>query len=151
MYDETFKAFKTEMESFDAQHYFNIPYEDLSQSNIRPHYRKLRQREQALLIAADDLIPILAKDGLTEEERLLKEDLDSVSTQIIAAKLTYGDNVSKISEHSRRDSDTGSNVSPQAKNQQTSPGIWTLSSPLENTTPVTTSPNTHSSTKIRQQ
>ena len=66
MYDETLKAFKAEMATFDDQHYFNMPFEDLPQSNIRPHYRKLRQRQQALLVAADDLIPILAKDGLTE-------------------------------------------------------------------------------------
>ena len=74
MYDENLKAFISEMESFEDQHYFNTPHEDLPQSNIRPHYRKLRQREQALLIAAEDLIPILVKDGLTEEERLLNSE-----------------------------------------------------------------------------
>ena len=147
MYDKTLKAFKAEMASFDDQHYFNMPYENLPQSNIRPHYRKLRQRQQALLTAADDLTPILVKDGLTEEERLIKEDLDSVSTQITAVKFTYGDNVSKISEHSRRNSDTGSNVSPQITNHQTSPGIWTLSSPQNNTTPITTSLNAHCNTQ----
>ena len=97
IYDETLKAFKAEMATFDDQHYFNMPFEDLPQSNIRPPYRKLRQREQALLIAAEDLIPILAKDGLIEEERLLKEELDNVSTQIIAVKPSFGDNVSKLS------------------------------------------------------
>ena len=61
MYDENLKALKTEVSKFDAQKYHNKPYEAIIKSNIRPHYRKIRQREQALLIAAEDLIPILKK------------------------------------------------------------------------------------------
>ena len=44
MYDETLKAFNTEMARFDAQKYHNQPYEALMNTNIRPHYKKLRQR-----------------------------------------------------------------------------------------------------------
>ena len=67
---------------------------------------------------------------------------------MIAVKFTYGDNLSKSSEHSRRDSNTESNISLQNKNQhQTPPGVWSLSSPQNNTTPVTTSPNAQYNTQ----
>ena len=72
IYDEASKALKAEISKFEAQKYYNKPYEALIQSNIRPHYRKIRQRQQALLIAAEDLIPILEKDGMIQEEREVK-------------------------------------------------------------------------------
>ena len=104
MYNEILKALNAEMTSFEAKEYHNMSYEALLKSNIRPHYRKLRQRQQALLIAADDLIPILEKDGMINEQRTLKEDIDSVSTQMIAIKFSFGDSISIGTESNRRES-----------------------------------------------
>ena len=55
MYNENLKALNAEIARFDAQKYYNKPCEALINSNICPHYRKIRQGQQALAIAAEDL------------------------------------------------------------------------------------------------
>ena len=140
MYNETLKALNAEIARFDAQKYYNKPCEALINSNIRPHYRKIRQRQQALAIAAEDLLPILEKDGLVQEEREVKEDIDNTSSQIIAIKFQFGDSVSNCSEKTRQESDIGSNASIQIQNKHQTSGIWSLSSPPINTIPTSTSP-----------
>ena len=136
MYDETLKALNAEIARFDAQKYHNEPYEALINSNIRPHYRKIRQRQQALQTAAEDLLPILEKGGMVQEEREVKEDIDNASSQIIAVKLQFGDSVSNFSERSRQESDIGSNASIQINNQYQTSGVRSLS-PIPNNTALT--------------
>ena len=140
MYDENLKALNAEITRFDAQKYHNQPYEALINSNIRPHYRKIRQRQQALQIAAEDLLPILGKDGMAQEEREVKEDLDNVSSQINAVKFQFGDSVSNSSEHRRQETEIISNASIQINNQHQTSGIWSISSPPNTTIPTSTSP-----------
>ena len=70
---------------------------------------------------------------------MLKEDINSVTIQIISIKLTYGDSVMNFSGHSLHYSDIRSSTSLQNRNQhQTSPGVWSISPPQNNTTPITT-------------
>ena len=140
IYDEALKSLNAEIDRFDAQKYHNKPYEALISSNIRPHYRKIRQRQQALTAAAEDLLLILEKEGMVQEEREVKEDIDNASSQIIAVKFQFGDSVSNCSEKTRQESDTVSNASTHIQSHHPTSGFWSLSSPPTNTIPTSTSP-----------
>ena len=82
-------------------------------------------REQALLIASEDLCPLLEKSGLTHEARAIQKKLDSLLTPITNIKLTYRDVVSTISNSVRQDPDVESlHIETTPTNQNTPPGIW---------------------------
>ena len=113
------------MEEFDAQEYLQKSPEGLPLTDIRPRYRRLRMREQALIIASEDLCPLLEKNGLIHESRTVQKRVDSLLTPITNIKLTYRDVVSTISNSIRQDPDVESlHLGATPTNQNTSPGIW---------------------------
>ena len=101
--EESLRAAEQELEEFKDQ---NFPYmnpEALPQTDIKPRYRKLRLREQALILAAEDLRPILEKSGLKQDLATLNQQVDAVVAQTICIKLTYNKVVSKFTETDRSD------------------------------------------------
>ena len=52
IYEEAVSAIQRELAEFEAQKYLLKPMEDLPSTDLRPRYRKLRMREQALLLAS---------------------------------------------------------------------------------------------------
>ena len=55
IYEEAVRAIQRELAEFEAQKYLFKPHEDLHSTDIRLRYRKLCMREQALLLASEDL------------------------------------------------------------------------------------------------
>ena len=55
-------AMQRELAELEAQKYLFRSLEDLPSTDIRPRYRKLRMREQALILASEDLCPLLEKE-----------------------------------------------------------------------------------------
>ena len=103
VFEESLRAAEQELEEFKDQ---NFPYmnpEALPQTDIKPRYRKLRLREQALILAAEDLRPILEKSGLKQDLATLKQQVDAIAAQTTCIKLTYNKVVSKFTETDRTD------------------------------------------------
>ena len=88
-------------------------------------------REQALLLASEDLCPLLERSGLIQEARKVKEEVDYLLTPITNIKLTYKDLVSNITDSVRQEPDVESlHHEATPINQNTSPGIWNNSTVL---------------------
>ena len=81
IYNEALTSFKEELLEFEAQNYLNLPPENIHQTDIRARYRTLRMREQALILASNDLTPILEKGGQIQELDTLNEEVKSANTQ----------------------------------------------------------------------
>ena len=104
--------------------------ETLPSTDIRPRYRKLRMREQALLLASEDLCPLLEKSGLIQEARKVREEVDYLLTPITNIKLTYKDLVSNVTGSVRQEADVESIDQTTSTHQNTSPGIWSTNTVL---------------------
>ena len=88
-------------------------------------------REQALIIASEDLCPLLEKSGLIHEARTVQKEVESLLIPITNIKLTYRDVVSTISNSVRQDPDVESlHLGATPTNQNTSPGIWSNNTAL---------------------
>ena len=96
IYEEAVRATQRELAEFEAQKYFFIALEDLPSTDIRPRYRTLRMREQALLLASEDLCPLLEKSGLMQDARKIREEVDFLLSPITNIKLTYKDLVINV-------------------------------------------------------
>ena len=68
VYEEALQSVTNELTEFEEQRYLNYPMGDLPQTDIKARYRTVRLREQALIIASEDLLPLLTKSGLTHEK-----------------------------------------------------------------------------------
>ena len=118
-------ALKSHLRDFHAKNYTNAPPQDLAQTDLRPRYRRLRQREHALLAAMEDLSPILEKASMIQEQRALQEEVDSAQAQVVNIKFTFHNDVSTFTEDARAHQDEES-VTSNAIQQQphTSPIEW---------------------------
>ena len=94
IFEEALKATHRELADFDAQNYHNKTPENLPSTDIRPRYRKLRMREQALILASEDLCPLLEKSGLIHESMTVQEQVNSALVPITNMKFTFHDFVS---------------------------------------------------------
>lgn len=79
--EQTLISINNELEEFEPQQYLNLPPDQLPSIDIRSRYRKLLLRGPALLIGLEDHIPLLLKQGPSQEEVTLKEEINSVITQ----------------------------------------------------------------------
>ena len=77
IFEEALKATQRELLEFEAQKYLQESPESLPLTDVRPRYRKLRMREQALILASEDLCPLLEKSGLVQESRTVQEEVNS--------------------------------------------------------------------------
>ena len=123
IYEEAVRAIQRELAEFEAQKYLFKPHEDLHSTDIRPRYRKLRMREQALLLASEDLRLLREKSGLMPDARKIKEEVDYLLTPITNIQLTYKDLVSNASGSARQEADSESLDQPMSIHQTASPGI----------------------------
>ena len=123
IYEEVVRAVQRELAEFEAQKYLFKPLEELPSTDIRPRYRKLRMREQALLLASEDLCPLLEKYGLMQDVRKTKEEVDYLLTPITNIKLTYMDQVSNVTGSVRQEADAESIDQPMPTHQNTSSGL----------------------------
>ena len=105
IYDEALGKLKTELEEFDAQSYHNLSPEVRAQSDIRLRYRSIRIRDQVFTTAAQDLAPILEREGMAQELKELKQNIESVSAQVTSIKLTHVHDVSVFIETFGNESD----------------------------------------------
>ena len=117
------RAIQRELVEFKAQKYLFKSFEDLPSTDIRPRYRKLRMREQALLLASEDLCPLLEKSGLMQDARKTKEEVDYLLTPITNIKLTYMDLVSNVTSSVSQEADVESTVQPMPSHRTASPEI----------------------------
>ena len=108
IYQEAVRAIQRELAEFEAQRYLFKPREDLPSSDIRPRYRRLRMRKQALLLASEDLCPLLERRGLMQDVRKTREEVDLLLTPITNIKLTYKDVVSNVTGSARQEADVES-------------------------------------------
>ena len=122
IYEEAVRAIQRELAEFEAQKYLFKSLEDLPSTDIRPRYRKLRMREQALLLASEDLRPLLEKRGLMQDARKIQEEVDYLITPITNIKLTYMDLVSNVTGSVRQEADDESTDQPMPTYQIASPG-----------------------------
>ena len=76
-------------------------------------------REQALLLASEDLCPLLEKSGLMQDARNIQEEVDYLLTPITNIKLTYMDQVSNVTGSVRQEADAESTLSPPEINSST--------------------------------
>ena len=95
IYEEAVRTIQRELAEFEAQKYLFKSLEYLPSKNIRPRYMKLRMQEQAILLASEDLCPLLEKSGLMQNTRKIQE-VDYLLTPITNIKLTYMDLVSNV-------------------------------------------------------
>ena len=86
IFEEALDALKSHLTDFHAQNYTNAPQQDLAQTDLRPRYRRLRQREQVLLAAMEDLNPLLEKAGMAQEQTILQQEVDSAQSTSISAR-----------------------------------------------------------------
>ena len=124
IFEEALKATQRELREFEAQNYLQESPESLPLTDVRPRYRKLRMREQALILASEDLCPLLEKSGLVQEANTVKEEVNSALIPITNIKLTYRDVVSTITDSIQQEPDFDSirhNTPPTYQNK--SPGI----------------------------
>ena len=80
-----------ELAELEAQRYLFKSFEDLPSTDIRPRYRKLRMREQALLLASEDLCVLHERRGLTQDAKKIHEEVDYFLTPVTNIKLTHKD------------------------------------------------------------
>ena len=132
IYEEAVRAIQRELAEFEAQKYLFKPLEELPSTDIRPRYRRLRMREQALLLASEDLCPLLEKSGLMQDVRKIQEEVDYLLTPITNIKLTYMDQVSNVTGSVRQEADAESIDQPMPTHQHTLSGL----SPCRVTTPL---------------
>ena len=78
-------------------------------------------REQALLLASEDLCPLLDKSGLLQDVRKVREEVDFLLTPITNIKLTYKDLVSNVTGLARREADVESIDQTPSTHQTASP------------------------------
>ena len=123
IYEEAVRAIQCELAEFEAQKYLFKPHEDLHSTDIRPRYRKLRMREQALLLASKDLRLFREKSGLMPDARKIQEEVDHLLTPITNIQLTYKDLESNVSGSARQEADTESMAQPMSTHQHASPEI----------------------------
>ena len=69
----------------------------LSATDVRPRYRTLRLREQAFVLASEDLCPLLDRYGLTQQQTTLMEEAENVTLRVRNIKDMYSDVVSNVS------------------------------------------------------
>ena len=120
IYEEAVKAIQRELAEFEAQKYLFKPYEDLHSTDIRPRYRKLRMREQALLLASEDLRLLREDSGLMPDARKIQEEVDYLLTPITNIQLTYRDLVSNASGSAHQEGDSVSLDQPMSTHQAAS-------------------------------
>lgn len=128
---EALRATQRELVEFDAQKYLLQSPENMPLTDVRPMYRKLCMREQALILASEDLCPLLEKSGLIHEARTVPEEVNSALVPITNIKLTYKDVVSIMTDLAREEPDVESlrqNTTPG--HQNTSPILWSTSTAL---------------------
>merc|ERR1711873_21271 len=123
IYEEAVKAIQRELAEFEAQKYLFKPHEDLHSTDIRPRYWKLRMREQALLLASEDLRLLRENSGLMPDAKKIQEEVDYLLAPITNIQLTYKDLVSNVSVSARQEADTESWDQPMSTHQTASPGI----------------------------
>ena len=63
---------------------------------------------KALLLASEDLCPLLEKSGLMQDVRMIREELDFLLTPITNIKITYKDLVSNVTGSARQEADVES-------------------------------------------
>ena len=80
-------------------------------------------REQALLLASEDLCPLLEKRGLMQDVRKTREEVDLLLTPITNIKLTYKDVVSNVTGSARQEADVESIDQNPSIHQTASPEI----------------------------
>ena len=131
IFEEALKATHRELSEFDAQNYHKETPENLHAKDIRPRYRKLRMREQALILASEDLCPLLEKSGLIHESRTVQEQVNSALVPITNIKFTFHDFVSVMTDSVRNEPDADllhHRTTPI--NHNSSPGIWSTNTAL---------------------
>ena len=80
-------------------------------------------RKQALLLASEDLCPLLERRGLMQDVRKTREEVDLLLTPITNIKLTYKDVVSNVTGSARQEADVESIEQNPPIHQTASPGI----------------------------
>ena len=80
-------------------------------------------REQALLLALEDLCPLLERRGLMQDARKTREEVDFLLTPVTNIKLTYKDVVSNVTGSARQEADVESIDQTPSIHHNTSPGI----------------------------
>ena len=78
-------------------------------------------REQALLLASEDLRLLREDSGLMPDARKIQEEVDYLLTPITNIQLTYKDLVSNVSGSARQEADTESVDQPMSTHQTASP------------------------------
>ena len=131
-FEDALKSLTRELMEFDDQHYYDESPESLPLTDIRSRYRKIHLRKQALMIATEDLSPLLEKSGLVQEERIIQKEVDAILIRITNIKLSFTDVVSRYTDSISPDHEIDSQTHTSTPNlTNTSPTIWSNGSSLQ--------------------
>ena len=97
-------------------------------------------REKILIIASEDLLPILERMGLATEANLVNEEVDNVLTSTTNIKCSFTDVVSKFSREMEENQETASSSNhSQHEHFATPQESWDLTSQVRDTPPISSS------------
>ena len=93
-YTDALEAIEHELEMFHENNFHLSSTGELPNTTLNIHYKKLRAREQALIISCTDLTQIISNMGLSEERTKLVNEVRGIQSQITNIKLMYREFVS---------------------------------------------------------
>ena len=105
IYNEALESLRTEIQEFNAQKFQTMEAIDLTNTDVSSRCKRIVHRESALLMAFEDLSSLTERQGLYQENKSLKEQVDKLLTQTTFIKLTFKDFISNCSTILRDDLD----------------------------------------------
>ena len=105
IYNEVLESLRTEIQEFNAHNFQSMEATALIDTDVSSRCKRIFHRESALLMAFEDLSSLTEREGLYQENKSLKEQMDKQLTQTTFIKHTFKDFISNCSSILRDDLD----------------------------------------------
>lgn len=104
-----------QFENFNAGKFHHFSTEELPRTTLNAQYKRLRARDQALLVRCTDLIQLMINKGLSNERTKVVSEVRYIQSQVTNIKLNYRDFVSTTSSLQENEEEV---VHPDTKTDQ---------------------------------